>query len=136
VLRPGGRLGLASWTPESWVGQQFALQARFRPPPAGLRPPSRWGTAEGIRELFGDTLTDARLTAPVFEFVQPDSQALFELFRDWFGPVAMVLAAVDDEQRAAFTSEWLALSERHNIATDGTCVIPSPYLQLVAVSRD
>jgi SAM-dependent methyltransferase len=133
VLRPGGRLGLASWTPQSWVGEQFALQSRFRPPPAGLRPPSRWGTTDGIAELFGSTVTDVRVTTPAFDFVLPSHEALFELFRDWFGPVATVLEAADEEQRAAFTAEWLALSDRHDVARDGTCVIPSPYLQVLAV---
>lgn len=136
VLRPGGRLGLASWTPESWVGEQFALQARYRPPPAGLRPPTRWGTAAGTRELFGDRLSDVRVTTSAFDFVQPSTTALFELFRDWFGPVATVLDTVDEEQAAAFTRDWMALSDRHNVARDGTCDIPSPYLQLVAVRAD
>jgi hypothetical protein len=114
------------------VGEQFALQARDLPPPAGLRPPSRWGTQTGIAELFGKRLTGVDLTTPDFHFVLPTTRALFELFRDWFGPVATVLGAVDEEQAGAFTRDWLELSERHNVATDGTCDIPSPYLQVVA----
>lgn len=136
VLRPGGRLGLASWTPASWVGEQFALQSRYRPPATGLRPPTRWGTPNGLRELFGETVSDVSLTTLDFEFVHASGTALFELFRDWFGPVASVLDAADEDQRAAFTREWLELSERHNLATDGTCLIPSPYLQVVAVKPD
>ena len=135
VLRPGGRLGLASWTPDSWVGSQFALQARFRPPPAGLSPPPRWGTAQGLADLFGPALAEQRLTTEAFEFVLADTRALFELFRDWFGPVATILATVDQDQAAAFEREWMSLADQHNIATDGTCEIPSPYLQLVAVTR-
>jgi SAM-dependent methyltransferase len=135
VLRPGGRLGLASWTPASWVSAQFALQARYRPPPPGLSPPSRWGTAPGLAELFGAGLAEEQLTTETFEFVHPDTRAVFELFRDWFGPVAGVLAAVDRQRAAEFEQEWLRLSEQHNVAADGSCVIPSPYLQLVAVKR-
>jgi SAM-dependent methyltransferase len=135
VLRPGGRLGLASWTPSSWVAGQFVLQARYLPPPPGLAPPARWGTPDGLAELLGPHIFQERLTTETFEFVHPDSRALFDLFRVWFGPVASVLAAVDDEGAATFEREWLALSAEHNVATDGTCVIPSPYLQLVAVKR-
>jgi SAM-dependent methyltransferase len=135
VLRPGGRLGLASWTPSSWVGSQFALQARYLPPPPGLSPPARWGTPDGLAELLGPQLSEERLTTETFEFVLADTRALFDLFRVWFGPVATVLGTVDEERAVAFEREWLALSEEHNVATDGTCVVPSPYLQLVAVKR-
>jgi hypothetical protein len=134
VLRPAGRLGLASWTPASWVGAQFALQARYLPPPAGLSPPPRWGTPDGLADLFGPGLAEQHLTTETFDFVHPDTRALFELFRDWFGPVATVLAAVDGDRAAAFEREWMALADEHNVATDGTCEIPSPYLQLVAVT--
>src|SRR5215470_4001781 len=53
VLRPGGRLGMANWTPHGWVGSNFALQSRFAPPPPGVLPPSSWGTSERLAELFG-----------------------------------------------------------------------------------
>ena len=135
VLRAGGRLGLASWTPESWVGGQFALQGRYVPPPPAVRPPTRWGTVDGLEELLGGLVDGLEVTTCVMEFVQPSVASLFELFRDWFGPVATVLAAVDAERAEEFRADWLALSEQHNVATDGTCVIPSAYLQVVAVAR-
>jgi ubiquinone/menaquinone biosynthesis C-methylase UbiE len=135
VLRPGGRLGLANWTPQSWVGEQFRLQAAYLPPPAGVRPPSQWGTRSRLDELFGEQVSDLEATERYIDLVHHSTAGLFGLFRDWFGPVATVLASVDAERAEAFRRDWITLSDEHNIATDGTCEIPSPYLQVVAVKR-
>ena len=147
VLRPGGRLGLANWTPDSWVGEQFRLQASYLPPPAGGQPPTAppaappmaapmaWGTRARLEELLGAGMRDLRTSEQYVDFVHHSTASLFELFRDWFGPVATVLARLDDEQRAAFARDWLALEERHNVAPDGTCEIPAAYLQVLAVKR-
>src|SRR4051812_18136441 len=92
VLRPGGRLGLANWTPESWVGGQFRLQAAYRPPPPGLRPPSQWGTRSRLEELFGGLVSGLQTTEQYVDLVHHSTADLFALFRDWFGPVASLLA--------------------------------------------
>jgi ubiquinone/menaquinone biosynthesis C-methylase UbiE len=135
VLRPGGRLGLANWTPQSWVHGQFTLQAAYRPPPAGLRPPSQWGTRSRLEELFGGLVSDLETSEQYVDFVHYSTTDLFELFRDWFGPVSALLAQAPAAEAEAFRRDLIALSDEHNIATDGTCEIPSPYLQVVAVKR-
>jgi SAM-dependent methyltransferase len=132
VLRRGGRLGLANWTPDSFVGGQFALQAQYLPPPAGLRPSTRWGTREGLDELLGPLVSELTTTTLSADFVQHSCAGLYDLFRDWFGPVATVLAQLDDAAAEEFRAAWIELAEEHNIATDGTCEIPSPYLQVLA----
>jgi SAM-dependent methyltransferase len=137
VLRPGGRLGMANWTPDSWIGAQFGLQARFMAPPPGVRAPTLWGTVEGIEALLGRSVETLRTTEQYVDVVHDDTAGLFELFQHWCGPVATVLAHLESEpgpeRAAAFTREWITLADDHNIATDGTCEIPSPYLQVVAV---
>jgi SAM-dependent methyltransferase len=134
VLRPGGKLGMANWTPEGWIGSQFGLQARYLPPPPGVTPPTFWGTRAGLDELLGGS-ADLEITAQHSDVVNHTTATLFELYRDWFGPVVTVLSEVGPDQAAAFTRDWIELADQHNIATDGTCEIPSPYLQVVAVKR-
>jgi SAM-dependent methyltransferase len=133
VLRPGGRLGLANWAPGSWVAEQFALQARYLPPPAGLTSPMAWGTPQRLDQLFAGRLSAIEITDDYMEFVLPSTAALLELFSESFGPVMAVLARLGAEEAAAFNQQWVDISDRHNIATDGTCDIPSPYLQVVAI---
>jgi ubiquinone/menaquinone biosynthesis C-methylase UbiE len=132
VLRPGGRLGMANWTPDSCVGEQFGLQARYLPPPAGVLPATRWGTREGLERLLGG-VASLQTTEQNADFVHYSTTTLFEHFRAWFGPVVTAMSRLDPDEAAAFTRDWIALADRHNIATDGTCEIPSGYLQVVAV---
>jgi SAM-dependent methyltransferase len=133
VLRPGGRLGMANWTPQSWVGAQFGLQARYLPPPAGVPAAVRWGTRDGLEHLLAGQVSDLDIRTRSVDFVHHSTSSLFELFRDWFGPVATVIGRADPDQVAAFTRDWLAVSDQYNAATDGTCEIPSAYLEVVAV---
>jgi SAM-dependent methyltransferase len=132
VLKPGGRLGMASWTPAGWVGRQFALTAGFAPPPAGVRPPSEWGTTDRLGELFGDRVTGISTRVQQSWFVHHDVASLFGLFREWFGPVATLWDALDEVRRQEFADAWTALAEEFNTATDGTCAITGDYLEVVA----
>lgn len=133
VLRPGGRLGMANWTPQSWVGSQFDLIAEFLPPPPGLVPTSAWGTEERLRELFGGGVSMLETTQLTVDFCHHDTTALFELFRDWFGPASTVWNTVEEPHRERFRDSWISLADRFNVARDGTCEIPSEYLQVVAI---
>src|SRR6476661_6181534 len=124
VLRPGGRLGMANWTPESWVGEKFQLQARYLPPPDGVLPPTAWGTLERLENLIGGEVSDLTTSQEYVEMVHHSTTSLFGLFRDSFGPLVSVLARLDPDRADAFAREWVDLADRHNVATDGTCDIP------------
>ncbi|MCU1621586.1 MAG: SAM-dependent methyltransferase [Frankiales bacterium] len=127
VLRPGGRLGMANWTPTGFVGEMFALGAAAVPPPPGLRPPTRWGTPEGLAELLGPVTVRTQTT----DFVYPSPEFMLEHFRSWFGPTAAAFAVLDEAGQQRYTADLLALYLRHDEAGDGTVLIPSPYLEVV-----
>jgi SAM-dependent methyltransferase len=133
VLRGGGRLGMANWTPQSWIGSQFALLARFVPPPPGLVSPGVWGSEEWLRELFGDRVSSLVIRRLQVEICYHDTTGLFELFREWFGPVSTVWGTLAGPQREKFRDSWIALADTFNIARDGTCEMPFEYLEVVAV---
>ncbi|MGH3699486.1 MAG: class I SAM-dependent methyltransferase [Pseudonocardiaceae bacterium] len=133
VLRGGGRWGMANWTPQSWIGSQFALLARFVPPPPELVPPGMWGTEERLHELFGDRVSSLETRLQQVEICYHDTTGLFELFREWFGPVATVWHTLAEPQREELRDSWIALADKFNIARDGTCEMPFEYLEVVAV---
>lgn len=133
VLREGGRLGMANWTPRSWIASQFGLLAEFVPPPPGLVSPGAWGTEERLRELFGDRVLSLETRQERVEICYYDTTGLFELFREWFGPVSTVWHTLDESQQEEFRNSWIALADEFNVAGDGTCEMPFEYLEIVAV---
>jgi len=135
VCRTGGRIGLANWTPEGFVGQMFKIIGKYVPPAAGLRPPSRWGTETGLAELF--PRASIKATRRNFTFRYMSAQHFIDVFRTYYGPMNKTFAALDSNPAAqtAFTGELLALLERGNVATDGTLVHPSEYLEVVITKQ-
>jgi SAM-dependent methyltransferase len=135
VLRSGGRLGMANWTPQGWIGSMFRLAAEFRPLPPGVEPPILWGTRERLAELLGDGTESLTIRERSLDFVYHSAASLFDLFAEYFGPTATLWQTLDHDQREAYRSTWIALADELNTATDGTLCVPSTYLQVVAVKR-
>jgi ubiquinone/menaquinone biosynthesis C-methylase UbiE len=135
VCRPGGKIGLASWTPDSIASENSRTVGRHVPPPPGLRPPTRWGTEEGVRELFGDHISALQVQRRtlVQRFRSPEHW--LELFRTYFGPVAQAFEAVEREGEPALARDLLALIERSNRSGDATLVLHNDYLEVVATRR-
>jgi hypothetical protein len=131
VCRPGGRIGLANWTPDSFVGGIFKIVGRHVPPPAGIRSPLEWGSRARLDELFSgnDFTIDAREREFVFRYRSAENW--LDTFRDYYGPTHKAFAALDDAERATLARELLALAEQHNTSITGALRVPSPYLEAV-----
>jgi ubiquinone/menaquinone biosynthesis C-methylase UbiE len=130
VTKPGGKIGLANWTPEGFVGQLFKTIGRYVPPAAGLKPPALWGTEARLQELFAPAGM-IRTARREFTFRYRSPQEFIDVFRTYYGPMNKTFAALDAEDRAAFTWDLLELLERGNRSGDATLVLPSEYLEVV-----
>jgi len=133
VCRHGGRIGLASWTPEGFVGQMFKVIGGHVPPPAGLRGPPQWGTEERLGELFGLEARELRVQRREFAFRYRSAAHWLEVFRAWYGPMLRAFGALTPERQEALAADLTALAERFNVARDGTLVAPGAYLEAVIV---
>jgi SAM-dependent methyltransferase len=135
VVRPGGRIGLANWTPEGFIGQLFKVIGAHIPPPVGLKSPALWGTEPYIVSLFGPSADDIRCVRRMFNFRYRSAIHWLQFFREFYGPVLKTFAALDSAGQDALERDITALLERLNIAGDGRLVIPSEYLEVVVVKR-
>lgn len=130
VCRKGGRIGLASWTPEGFIGRWFQLAARHLPPPAGTRSPLVWGTEAGLRELLGEALP-MRFERRLYVMRYPSAQDWLDYFRANFGPTRTLFETLDEAAGKAFAAELLELVRKHNRSGDATVVLPGEYLEAV-----
>ncbi len=135
VCKPGGKIGLANWTPESFVGQIFKTIGKYIPPPAGVKSPALWGSRARLEELFGAEAKTIHANSREFVFRYRSPEHWLEVFRTYYGPMNKAFAALEGERREAFTCEVMALIESGNRAEDGTLVLPSEYLEVVVERR-
>jgi ubiquinone/menaquinone biosynthesis C-methylase UbiE len=135
VCRPGGKIGLANWTPAGFTGQMFAINARYVPPPPGLQPAVLWGTQERLAELLGPAVASVRTQSRHATIRAASEEAWLEGRRKYFGPTRRAFATLDHAQRVAYERDLVALIRRHNRADDGTVIVSSEYLEVVAVRR-
>ncbi|MFO1424344.1 MAG: class I SAM-dependent methyltransferase [Candidatus Competibacteraceae bacterium] len=135
VVRGGGRIGLANWTPEGFIGQLFRVIAAYVPPPAGLRSPMLWGSEPRIVEMFGPDAADIRCARRSFNFRYRSAAHWIEVFRDFYGPTHKVYAALDPVRQASLTDDITALLERLNVGGPNSLVVPSEYLEVVIAKQ-
>ncbi len=131
VCKPGGRIGLANWTPDSFIGQLFKTIGRYVPPAPGVKSPALWGTKARLDELFGEAAQEIRATTREFAFRYRSPAHWIEVFRTYYGPMNKTFGALDAEKQAAFTQDLQALMESRNRSGDRTLVLPSQYLEVV-----
>lgn len=135
VCKPGGKIGLANWTPTSFIGELFKLIGRYIPPPAGIKSPSLWGTEEHLRVLFGKRIDTLKTERKNFVFRYRSPQHWFDTFRTYYGPMQKAFMAVGADKQASFSADVFKLVQHFNRAVDGSMVLPSEYLEVVLKIR-
>jgi ubiquinone/menaquinone biosynthesis C-methylase UbiE len=131
VVRPEGRIGLANWTPEGFIGRLFATIGRHVAPPPGARSPALWGKRAWVEETFGPAASRVVMTPRLFTFRYRSAEHWLEVFRSWYGPLLKAFGALDAAGGAALEQDILALVRDASRAEDGTAVVPAEYLEIV-----
>jgi ubiquinone/menaquinone biosynthesis C-methylase UbiE len=131
VCRVGGRIALASWTPEGFLGELLRTVARYAPPQPGVASPLRWGSKGGIRELFPHGTNIVACERKHFAFRYASTEHFIDIFRSFYGPTHKAFEAIDESARAQLTADMTALLNRHNQSQRGALVVPGEYLEVV-----
>jgi len=135
ACKPGGRIGLANWTPTSFVGGIFKTIGKYVTPPAGVKSPALWGTEARLHELFGEQLDSMSIERRDFVFRYHSAAHWLEVFRTFYGPMNKAFGALDGAKQEALSADLIALAESFNRATDGTLVAPSEYIEVVITRK-
>jgi ubiquinone/menaquinone biosynthesis C-methylase UbiE len=135
ICRPGGKIGLANWTPEGFIGKMFRTLGKHVPPPPGIKPPPLWGTEERLRELLGEGVASLEVRRRSYMFRYPSAGHFVEYFRSYYGPTLKAFESLDADGQEALSEDLEQLLENWNTSGDATLVVPSDYLEVVAVRR-
>ena len=131
VTRSGGRIGLANWTPEGFLGELFGVVGSFVAPPPGTRSPMLWGSEPYIVGLFGPQASDLRCVRRHFNFRYRSAAHWIEVFRTFYGPTHKAFGALDAARQAQLSEALAALLNRWNVAGPDSLVVPGEYLEIV-----
>ena len=135
VCKPGGKIGLANWTPDGFIGQLFKTIGKYLPPPAGVKSPALWGTEARINEMFGGRTSSIVAGRRAFVFRYRSPQHWLEVFKTYYGPLLKAFTALEPSTQQALARDLTALIEQFNRSGDGSMVVPSEYLEIVITRR-
>ncbi len=135
VVRSGGRIGLANWTPDGFIGQLFRLIGAYVAPPAGMKSPALWGTEPHVVELFGAHAADIRTERKFYNFRYRSAAHWIDVFRNYYGPVHKACAALEASQQSSLLEDIATLLGRLNAGGPETLVVPSEYLEVVITRK-
>ncbi len=135
VCRSGGRIGLANWTPEGFIGQMFKTIGKYLPPPAGVKSPAVWGTRARLQTTFGAAASTVAAEPRHFTFRYRSAQHFLDVFRTYYGPVLKAFETLDETGGKALAHDIIDLIGRLNTSGDETMVVPSEYLEVVITKR-
>lgn len=132
VCRKGGKIGMANWTPDGFIGLLFKTLGKHIAPPAGVKSPALWGQEEWLSEAFAGAQS-IEITKQNFHFRYRDAGHFVDLFRRYYGPIHKAFLALDAEGQAALEADMLALIADLNVATDGSMSIPGEYVEVIVI---
>jgi ubiquinone/menaquinone biosynthesis C-methylase UbiE len=135
VCKSGGKIGLANWTPQGFIGQLFKTIGGHVAPPAGVKSPALWGTPARLKEMFGDQASEITAEPRMFVFRYRSPEHWLEIFKSYYGPMLKAFAALDESGQAALRRDLITLLGEFNRADDGTVVVHSEYLEAVITKR-
>ena len=133
VVKNGGRIGMANWTPDGFIGQLFRTIGKHMPPPAGIKSPALWGTQARLAELFSGH--QLQISMQSFNFRYRSIAHWLEIFKGYYGPTNRAFAALDAVKGAALEADIVALLEKLNRGGAGTLIVPSEYAEVVVTKR-
>jgi len=135
VTRSGGRIGMANWTPEGFIGRLFKVIGAHLPPPAGLKSPALWGNEKHLQDLFGSDAAKIAVERRMFNFRYRSAAHFIQIFRDFYGPTHKAFAALDAKGQAALERDITALLNELNTGGTRSLVVPAEYLEIVITRR-
>jgi ubiquinone/menaquinone biosynthesis C-methylase UbiE len=135
VCKSRGRIGLANWTPDGFIGQVFKTLGKYLPPPTGAKSPALWGTRARLNDMFGSTAASIKAEPRNFNFRYRAPEHFLDIFKTYYGPMLKAFAALDADKQNDLHNDLNALIVRMNKADDGTMVVPSEYLEIVITKR-
>jgi SAM-dependent methyltransferase len=133
VCGPGGRIGLATWTPDGFIGEMLKVVAAHVPPPPGVASPLLWGSRPYLSGLFGDSIDWLDCTERTFTFRFRSAEAFVDYFRTYYGPTLKAFEAVGGGGADALFADLVDLVRRHAGVRAGAVAIPATWLETVAV---
>ncbi|MFE0842170.1 class I SAM-dependent methyltransferase [Achromobacter insolitus] len=135
VCRSGGKIGLANWTPDGFIGQVFKTIGKHLPPPAGVKSPALWGTRARIEEMFGPHASSIQAEPRNFVFRYRSPEHWLQVFKTYYGPLLKAFGALEPAAQAALTNDLMVQIDRFNRSGDTAMVVPSEYLEIVVTRR-
>jgi SAM-dependent methyltransferase len=133
VTRPGGRIAMANWVPDGFIGRMLKTTVGYVPPPAGMPSVLLWGDPRVVAERLGAGVKDLACRRRIMVFDYPCSpEGTVELFRTWYGPTVRAFAALDEERQRGLFDELVRLWAEHNTAGPDATHVESEFLEVVA----
>ena len=135
VVKSGGKIGLANWTPDSFIGQLFKTLGKHVAPPLGVKSPAQWGSKDWIDETFSKDGEVVSFKLKHFIFRSASPEHFVDYWREYYGPIHKTFQTLDEIGQAALRYDIIELIAEFNTASDGTVRIPSEYAEIMIIKN-